>query len=196
MPPRRVLRTDADRRTEKLVTGIVIPFVRPDDLDGVSRVNLERWTRQLRDRETQLRQIRKQLEALQSKDSRACPVCGRPVAGRPDKVYCSASCRIRAHRGSKPATPVAVALIESYVVRPEPMYGGKVSFRVDHEPSGWPGQKHSPYDVDGSIGGPCPEALAWKVERTGPRGKRLGYVSYYCGSHLPAEYRQAARKEP
>lgn len=60
-------------------------------------------------------------------------------------------------------------------------------YLVTHAPAGWP-ERHSP--VDGYMGDrDCPGLPVWKVERTGPRGKLTGHISYYCDGDLPAEYR-------
>lgn len=107
--PRRP--TEADSLLNHLVNAIVVPGVFPRDLDtaGLSKRSLDSSVRRLREMETRLRRFRKRLEALQAGDDRKCPACGKPVAGRTDKVYCSTACRIRAHRGSQVARPESAA---------------------------------------------------------------------------------------
>lgn len=84
------------------------------------------------------------------------------------------------HEGKQPSR-------EPYTVRPDEWYGGAVEFAVDHDPHGWP-------ELCGPSGdrqpGECRVRPVWKVERLGPRGKRTGYVSYYCDDDLPAGYSQ------
>ena len=55
-----------------------------------------------------MRVIHAQLERLAANaPERVCIVCGRPIAGRVDKVVCSGRCRARAyrHRGPLPILP-------------------------------------------------------------------------------------------
>lgn len=54
------------------------------------------WIERLKGAEVGLHQWRLQLEALLSE--RRCATCSGPVAGRSDRVYCSARCRVAAHR--------------------------------------------------------------------------------------------------
>jgi hypothetical protein len=40
-------------------------------------------------------------------EGRRCQWCGQPFAGRADARYCSARCRVAAHRASKSGKPKA-----------------------------------------------------------------------------------------
>lgn len=82
-------------------------FMTERDIQALTRKNLPHWIAELRESEAMTRRLRKRLEALQDEIEKPCPVCGRPVAGRSDAVYCGSSCRLRAHRTSH-ATPKAV----------------------------------------------------------------------------------------
>lgn len=51
--------------------------------------------------ESDARAVRRWLQDLSeaaAPSGRTCPVCGRAVAGRRDRVYCSTNCRVKAHR--------------------------------------------------------------------------------------------------
>ena len=76
-------------------TGVSFPA---SDFDRLNRRHLDGWIVDLAKGEAAVRRLRKRLEALRNESTRACPVCGRPVAGRSDAVYCSSACRVRAHR--------------------------------------------------------------------------------------------------
>lgn len=55
--------------------------------------------------ESDARLVRRWLQELSeaaTPDGRTCPVCGRAVAGRRDRVYCSTNCRVKAHRAHGP----------------------------------------------------------------------------------------------
>jgi DNA repair exonuclease SbcCD ATPase subunit len=91
------LKNDPDRRMGMLVAGTHV-FLPEKDIQALTRSNLDHWISELRQGETEVRQLRKRLEALRDQSARSCPVCGRPVTGRPDAIYCEATCRIRAHR--------------------------------------------------------------------------------------------------
>ena len=45
------------------------------------------------------------IEALQAGDDRSCPVCGKPVGGRSDAVYCGSDCRVKAFRSRHKGDP-------------------------------------------------------------------------------------------
>jgi hypothetical protein len=63
------------------------------------RSDFDMWVGQLRRAEASIRRYRKRLEALRDgRVPRRCPVCGGPVAGRADAVYCGDLCRLRAYR--------------------------------------------------------------------------------------------------
>jgi len=70
------------------------------ELAGLAdRHDFDMWVDQLRRAETSIRRHRKRLEALRDgRVPRRCPVCGGPVAGRADAVYCGDVCRLRAYR--------------------------------------------------------------------------------------------------
>jgi hypothetical protein len=96
----RRLKNDPDRRLDALVTRTKV-FLAPKDLDQLTRKNLDHWITELREGETSVRHLRKRLEALRDGVERTCPACGRPVTGRPDAIYCTTECRVRAHRQAK-----------------------------------------------------------------------------------------------
>lgn len=55
--------------------------------------------------ESDARLVRRWLQELSeaaAPGGRTCPVCGRAVAGRRDRVYCSTNCRVKAHRAHAP----------------------------------------------------------------------------------------------
>lgn len=74
------------------------------DLPRVDRARLPLAIELLHDAELGARRLRQRLEALHARTGRPCPVCGNPVTGRVDRMYCSDRCRQRAHRAgtSKP----------------------------------------------------------------------------------------------
>ena len=106
--PRRgpQLKNDVDRRMENVVAQQGGCAYFPDrDLARLDRRHLTRWIKDLRKGETELRKFRQRLEALQGEVDRPCPSprpgggeCGRPVVGRADAIYCTAYCRVQAHR--------------------------------------------------------------------------------------------------
>jgi len=63
----------------------------------------EWWVDKLREAERSIRDLRVQLEARLVGNDRRCLRCGKRVAGRADKKYCSDRCRIEAHRHKLPA---------------------------------------------------------------------------------------------
>ena len=96
--PNRIVR-QAVQALEGLVLGIELV-----DFAGLDHRWLDEWIAGLRVGETGMRRLRKRLEALRDSATRLCPVCGRPVAGRADAVYCSGNCRVRAHRNPSVVT--------------------------------------------------------------------------------------------
>lgn len=95
---RKRLKNDVDRRMDNAVSMSQV-FMTEKDIQAVTRANFDYWISELRKGEQMTRKLRKRLEALRDKSSeRSCPVCGQPVVGRPDAVYCEAMCRIRAYR--------------------------------------------------------------------------------------------------
>jgi hypothetical protein len=78
----------------------VWPESRLAELAGLAdRHDFDMWVNQLRRAETSIRRYRKRLETLRDgRAPRRCPVCGGPVAGRADAVYCGDVCRLRAYR--------------------------------------------------------------------------------------------------
>ncbi|MEO3922993.1 hypothetical protein ABGB07_03805 [Micromonosporaceae bacterium B7E4] len=103
---RRRLKNDVDRRLTQVVAQVpVMAFLTEKDVQSLTRSNLDYWIAELRKGETSVRQLRRRLEALRDEVERPCqgPECSRPVTGRPDAVYCGASCRIRAHRQQRKA---------------------------------------------------------------------------------------------
>ncbi len=96
----RHLKNDADKRMHSAATSGQV-FLPDKDLLALNPKGLSVFIEELRKSETQTRQLRKRLEALRDKSVRACPACGRPVAGRSDAIYCSPECRVRAHRESR-----------------------------------------------------------------------------------------------
>ncbi len=98
--PRKLLKNDPDRRMSAMVemTAVGMP---ERELQQLDRANLDQWIAGLRHGERKVRHLRKRLEALRDQSHRTCPVCGRPVTGRPDAVYCDSSCRVRAHRRAR-----------------------------------------------------------------------------------------------
>jgi ferredoxin len=98
--PQRRLKNDPDRRMDMLVTNTNVLFPLKD-FEHLNRKNLDYWITELRKGETSVRHLRKRLEALRDGSERTCPACGRPVTGRPDAIYCTTNCRVRAHRQAK-----------------------------------------------------------------------------------------------
>lgn len=94
----RLLRLDPDRRMEMVVTSAAADFP-AEDLPKLDREQLPAWIDGLREAEAATRQLRYKLEALARGGERKCWACGGPVVGRSDRVYCSATCRQRGHRG-------------------------------------------------------------------------------------------------
>lgn len=78
----------------------VWPESRLAELAGLAdRHDFDMWVGQLRRAEASIRRYRKRLEALRDgRAPRRCPVCGGPVSGRADAVYCGDVCRLRAFR--------------------------------------------------------------------------------------------------
>jgi hypothetical protein len=74
------------------------------DLAELSADDLDYFIAELGKGETRIRQLRKRMEALQNGARRACPQCGRLVAGRPDAIYCDSGCRVRAYRARRKAS--------------------------------------------------------------------------------------------
>jgi hypothetical protein len=85
--------------TNVVLTASMIDFPGAD-LVKLDRDQLAHWIAELRRGETAVRRLRKRLQALQGGVDRDCarPGCDRPVAGRPDALYCSTYCRVYAHR--------------------------------------------------------------------------------------------------
>lgn len=54
------------------------------------------WADQLHETESEIRQMRAQLEGVAS--GRVCGYCGNKVGGRRDRKYCSGACRQMGHR--------------------------------------------------------------------------------------------------
>lgn len=52
----------------------------------------------IRHRESDLRELRLRLEALQSDSGAMCDRCGEPFYARANAKYCSSTCRVAAHR--------------------------------------------------------------------------------------------------
>lgn len=98
------LKNDVDLRMLGVVEHVHV-WMPQKDLESLTPANLPHWIAELRRGETEVRLMRKRLEALQSSSDRPCPHCGRQVAGRADKVYCTTECRVRAHRGSTIGKP-------------------------------------------------------------------------------------------
>ena len=74
------------------------------DFAVLDRGQLPWWIDALKEAETDVRRLRGQLEALLLDQPRHCGMCERPVSGRPDRRYCSATCRQRGRRaGIAPA---------------------------------------------------------------------------------------------
>ncbi len=82
-----------------LCMGVVL--LEDEHYEVLDRTNLDYWIGELRSSEASVRRLRKRLEALRDEVGRLCPVCGRPVIGRADAVYCGSNCRIRAHREAR-----------------------------------------------------------------------------------------------
>jgi hypothetical protein len=99
---RQHLKNDPDRRMDMLVAGTRV-FLPEKDVLALDRRNLDQWIAELRRGESEVRQLRQRLEALQAEVDRPCPGpgCRRQVTGRADAVYCSSGCRVRAHRRAK-----------------------------------------------------------------------------------------------
>jgi len=78
----------------------------PDtELAQVDRARLPLAIELLQAAEVSARRLRQRLEALHARTSRPCPVCGTPVTGRIDRVYCGDRCRQRAHRAGTSTHP-------------------------------------------------------------------------------------------
>ncbi|MCF7550496.1 hypothetical protein [Pseudonocardia sp. WMMC193] len=79
-----------------------------DELAAVDVGVIDLLVDNLRRTEASARRLRKRLEALQGGgDARACGSCGGPMVGRrADARYCSADCRVRAHRDQRKAEAV------------------------------------------------------------------------------------------
>jgi len=97
---RRHLKNDVDQRMLNVAMAGQV-FLPEKDILALEPKALSGFIEELRKSETQTRHLRKRLEALRDKSARACPACGRPVAGRSDAIYCGPECRVRAHRESR-----------------------------------------------------------------------------------------------
>ncbi len=71
------------------------------ELRALDPKNLDYFIDRLSYIETTTRNLRNRLEGIRDGSERTCPVCGRPVAGRADAIYCEANCRVRAYRESQ-----------------------------------------------------------------------------------------------
>jgi ferredoxin len=99
---RRWLKNDPDRRMLAVVQN-TRAFFPEKDIQALDRRNLDHWIAELRKGEADVRRLRIRLEALQAEVDRPCRLCGRPVAGRADAIYCTSECRVRAHRKARQA---------------------------------------------------------------------------------------------
>ena len=68
-----------------------------EDLEKVGLTDLKMIASILRQAETNVHQLRCQVEA-RIDGSRHCETCGERIAGRADRRYCSTTCRVRDHR--------------------------------------------------------------------------------------------------
>lgn len=100
-PPNRRLEKDPDARLEGQLRHNVELFLPQAQLLALDPRNHDWFIDQLRHVETTTRELRHRLEAIRDGSEKTCPVCGRPVVGRADAVYCESNCRIRAHREAK-----------------------------------------------------------------------------------------------
>jgi hypothetical protein len=100
-PPRRRLERDPDARLEGMLRHNVELFVPQQQLHNLDPRNLDYFIDELRHVEATTRELRQRLEAVRDGQEKKCPVCGRPVVGRADAIYCESNCRIRAHREAK-----------------------------------------------------------------------------------------------
>lgn len=98
MAPKKRLRNDPDTRIGRAVIDSRVGVFPDRDLAKLDRPSLPCLIGELRQAETEVRRLRKRLEALHNQVDRPCPQCGRAVAGRADAVYCSTDCRVKAHR--------------------------------------------------------------------------------------------------
>src|SRR4051794_8730901 len=93
-------KNDQERRVAQFA-GAAQAFMPEKDIQQLTRATLDYLITELRNGETNVRRLRKRLEALRDQSERPCPVCDRPVTGRPDAIYCNAACRIKAHRQAR-----------------------------------------------------------------------------------------------
>ena len=100
-PPRQRLAKDPDARLEGMLQHNVDVWLPQEQLRALDPRNLDYFIDSLRRTETTTRNLRNRLEAIRDGAERPCPVCGRPVVGRADAIYCETNCRIRAHREGK-----------------------------------------------------------------------------------------------
>jgi hypothetical protein len=100
-PPRQRLAKDPDARLEGMLQHNVEVWLPQQQLEALDPRNLDYFIDSLSRTETATRNLRNRLEAIRDGVERTCPVCGRPVAGRSDAIYCESNCRIRAHREAK-----------------------------------------------------------------------------------------------
>ena len=98
--PRRHLKNDPDWRIVDVVSGTHV-WMPDKDLRALDPKMLDGLIEDLRKGEAMTRKLRERLEALRNTSARECPSCGRPVVGRSDAIYCTGSCRVKAHRESR-----------------------------------------------------------------------------------------------
>jgi hypothetical protein len=93
LKPNRIVR-EAVLGLDALVTGLRLM----DWVDWSEVVPEDSWVEQLRTAETVVRELRVRLEQIEAGTVRRCGRCGKSIAGRSDRKYCSDKCRIDAHR--------------------------------------------------------------------------------------------------
>lgn len=91
---------------QQRLTDYVLSLTHAVDLDAfVGDVTVEPWMiTDLRAAEAAVRQLRRQMEQRLAGTPRTCAGCGRPLAGRADRRYCSGRCRqgaLRSRRGDR-----------------------------------------------------------------------------------------------
>ena len=92
-----------DERWLGVVSGgrVDLAMVEHEMLPHLDPAMLDHYIAELRESETETRALWKRLASLRDESTRKCPVCGGPVTGRSDRVYCRAACRVKAHRAQR-----------------------------------------------------------------------------------------------
>ena len=109
MTPRLDNRSLRNRPADRVYNVVMSPTSNPGQFftpGGVAEIvasgTLPELIEAARETERAARETRLWLESLAGKgELRTCPVCGSPLMGRADRVFCSSTCRQRQHRSSR-----------------------------------------------------------------------------------------------